>query len=101
MPAPWCSSPPSTRAPPASVAIGSRTPISVTVARGSADQITKEAVANGPAGRADRSEARWWANTRSRVGDEVVATVPLVALAKVDEGGIWRSAVDSVKLWFE
>jgi D-alanyl-D-alanine carboxypeptidase (penicillin-binding protein 5/6) len=35
------------------------------------------------------------------VGDEVVARVPLVALAKVDEGGIWRWAVDSVKLWFE
>ena len=34
-------------------------------------------------------------------GDEVVARVPLVTLAKVDEGGIWRTAVDTVKLWFE
>jgi hypothetical protein len=36
-----------------------------------------------------------------RSGDEVVARVPLVALAKVDEGGLWRTAVDTVKLWFE
>ncbi len=34
-------------------------------------------------------------------GDEVVARVPLVTLAKVEEGGLWRTTVDTVKLWFE
>jgi hypothetical protein len=36
-----------------------------------------------------------------RSGDEVVARVPLVTLAKVDEGGLWRTGVDTVKLWFK
>jgi serine-type D-Ala-D-Ala carboxypeptidase (penicillin-binding protein 5/6) len=36
-----------------------------------------------------------------RVGDEVVARVPLVALQKVETGGLWTQAVDSVKLWFQ
>ncbi len=83
-----------------SVAVGSRTPISVTVARGSADQITKEATVNGPLV-APIASGQVVGQYTVKLGDEVVARVPLVALGKVGEGGIWRSAVDTVKLWFE
>jgi D-alanyl-D-alanine carboxypeptidase (penicillin-binding protein 5/6) len=82
------------------VDIGSRKPISITVARGSADRITKEAVVNGPLV-APIEDGQVVGEYRISVGDEVVARVPLVALAAVEEGGIWRWAVDTVKLWFE
>jgi D-alanyl-D-alanine carboxypeptidase (penicillin-binding protein 5/6) len=82
------------------IAIGSRTAISVTVARGSAGQITKEATANTPV-IAPIESGQALGEYTVRVGDEVVARVPLVALAKVEKGGIWGWAVDSVKLWFE
>ena len=83
-----------------SVDAGSRMPIAVTVARGSADQITKEAVVNGPLV-APIEDGQVVGEYKVSVGDEVVARIPLTALSKVDEGGVWRWAVDSVKLWFE
>jgi D-alanyl-D-alanine carboxypeptidase (penicillin-binding protein 5/6) len=82
------------------LAIGSRKPISVTVARGSADQISKEATANEPLV-APIEKGQTVGTYTVRVGDEVVAKVPLVALAGVGEGSMWRWAVDSVKLLFE
>jgi D-alanyl-D-alanine carboxypeptidase (penicillin-binding protein 5/6) len=83
-----------------SVPVGSRAPINVTIARGAADSITKEATVNGPLVAPIAAGATVGQYT-VRVGDEVVARVPLVALEAVEEGGIWRWAVDSVKLWFE
>ena len=35
------------------------------------------------------------------LGDEIVAERPLIALADVAEGGLWRRMSDRVKLWFE
>ncbi len=84
----------------ASVGIGSRQAISVTIARGHADQITKESTVNSPLVAPIEAGAVVGQYTL-KVGDEVVARVPLVALQKVDSGGLWRTAVDSVKLWFE
>jgi serine-type D-Ala-D-Ala carboxypeptidase (penicillin-binding protein 5/6) len=83
-----------------SVAVGSRRPISVTVARGQAQELQKEAKVNSPLIAPLALDAVVGQYT-VRVGDEVVARVPLVALAKVEEGGLWRTAVDTVKLWFE
>jgi D-alanyl-D-alanine carboxypeptidase (penicillin-binding protein 5/6) len=83
-----------------SVDVGSRQPIAVTVARGSADQITKEAVVNGPLV-APIEAGHVVGEYQVSVGDEIVGRTPLVALAGVEEGGIWRWAVDTVKLWFE
>ncbi len=82
------------------VPVGSRAPISVTIARGQAQSLTKEASVRTPlvAPIATGSSVGTYV---IRSGDEVVARVPLVALAKVEEGGLWRTAVDSVKLWFE
>jgi D-alanyl-D-alanine carboxypeptidase (penicillin-binding protein 5/6) len=82
------------------VPVGSRAPISVTIARGAADSITKEATVKSPLIAPIAAGATVGQYT-VRVGDEVVTRVPLVALEAVEEGGIWRWAVDSVKLWFE
>lgn len=38
---------------------------------------------------------------RMTAGGKVVAEAPLVALAAVDEGTLWKQAVDTVLLWFE
>src|SRR5690606_5673191 len=82
-----------------SVSLGSRAPVSVTIARGAGDSITKEASVNGPLIAPIQAGAALGQYT-VRVGDEVVARVPLVALDAVEEGGLWRWAVDSVRLWF-
>jgi D-alanyl-D-alanine carboxypeptidase (penicillin-binding protein 5/6) len=82
------------------VAVGSRRPISVTIARGQSQNLQKEVTVTSPLIAPLALNAPVGQYT-VRVGDEVVARVPLVALAKVDEGGLWRTAVDSVKLWFE
>jgi D-alanyl-D-alanine carboxypeptidase (penicillin-binding protein 5/6) len=83
-----------------SVTVGSRRPISVTIARGQAQNLQKEIKVNSPLIAPLALNAPVGQYT-VRVGDEVVARVPLVALSKVDEGGIWRTTVDAVKLWFE
>jgi serine-type D-Ala-D-Ala carboxypeptidase (penicillin-binding protein 5/6) len=83
-----------------SVAVGSRRVISVTIPRGEAQTLTKEAKVNTPLIAPLALNAVVGEYT-VRSGTAVVARVPLVALAKVDEGGIWRTTVDTVKLWFE
>lgn len=81
------------------VRAGSRAPVSVTVARGAGNSITKETSVNGPLVAPIEAGATLGQYT-VRVGDEVIARVPLVALDAVEEGGLWRWAVDSVRLWF-
>ncbi len=83
-----------------SVGVGSRRPVSVTIARGQAQTLRKEARVNSPLIAPLALNAVVGEYT-VRAGDEVVARVPLVTLAKVDEGGLWRTTVDTVKLWFE
>ena len=83
-----------------SVAVGSRSDISVTIARGQGASLTKEAKVNTPLVAPLALNAKV-GEYMVRGGDEVVARVPLVTLAKVDEGGLWRTGVDTVKLWFE
>jgi D-alanyl-D-alanine carboxypeptidase (penicillin-binding protein 5/6) len=82
-----------------SVPVGSPTNISITIARGLGDKLTKEAKVNGPL-IAPLALNATVGEYVVRNGDEVVARVPLKTLAKVDAGGIWRTAVDTVKLWF-
>jgi D-alanyl-D-alanine carboxypeptidase (penicillin-binding protein 5/6) len=82
------------------VAAGSATPISVTLPRGAAQNLTKQATINSPLVAPLARHAVVGQYTIS-LGNEVVARVPLVALSAVDEGSLWRIAVDSVKLWFE
>jgi D-alanyl-D-alanine carboxypeptidase (penicillin-binding protein 5/6) len=82
-----------------SVPVGSPTATYVTIARGAADSITKEASVEGPLVAPIKTGTAVGRYT-VRVGDEVVVRVPLVALEDVGEGNLWRWAVDSVKLWF-
>jgi len=83
-----------------SVAVGSPRAISITIARGQGDNLQKEAKVNSPlvAPLALHAPVGEYV---VRSGDEVVARVPLVTLAKVDEGGWWRTSVDTIKLWFD
>jgi len=81
------------------VPVGSRSAINVTVPRGTAGQITKEARINAPL-IAPLANGQSVGQYTVRVGNDVVARVPLVALARVDAGGLWRSGIDTVKLWF-
>jgi D-alanyl-D-alanine carboxypeptidase (penicillin-binding protein 5/6) len=83
-----------------SVPVGSPRAISITIARGQGDNLQKEAKVNSPlvAPLALHAQVGEYV---VRSGDEVVARVPLVTLAKVDEGGWWRTSVDTIKLWFE
>jgi D-alanyl-D-alanine carboxypeptidase (penicillin-binding protein 5/6) len=83
-----------------SVAVGARGAVSVTIARGQGDRITTKWEVNGPLV-APIAAGTTVGQYTAQVGDEVVARLPLVALAKVDEGGLWRTTVDTVKLWFE
>jgi D-alanyl-D-alanine carboxypeptidase (penicillin-binding protein 5/6) len=83
-----------------SVAVGSPSDISITIARGQGASLTKEAKVDTPLLAPLALHARVGEYV-VRSGDEVVARVPLVTLAKVDEGGLWRTTVDTVKLWFE
>jgi D-alanyl-D-alanine carboxypeptidase (penicillin-binding protein 5/6) len=83
-----------------SVAVGSRAPINVTIARGQAEGITKDARVNTPLV-APLKAGQVVGEYTVRVGDEVVARVPLVALAEVKEGGFFGSLIDSVKLWMQ
>lgn len=85
---------------PQSVPVGSRDATYVTIARGAADRITKETTVNSPLIAPIKAGTAVGQYT-VRVGDEVVARIPLVALQDVEEGGLWRWAVDSVRLWFE
>jgi D-alanyl-D-alanine carboxypeptidase (penicillin-binding protein 5/6) len=82
------------------VPVGSPRDISITIARGLGDRLTKEAKLNGTLVAPLALHAPVGEYVVS-TGDEVVARVPLVALAKVEEGGLWRTTVDTVKLWFE
>jgi serine-type D-Ala-D-Ala carboxypeptidase (penicillin-binding protein 5/6) len=83
-----------------SVTVGSPNEISITIARGQGASLTKEAKINSPLVAPLALHARVGEYV-VHSGDEVVARVPLVTLAKVDAGGIWRTSVDSVKLWFK
>ncbi len=82
------------------VPVGARGPISVTIARGQGNSITTTWDVKTPA-IAPIAAGTTMGQYTVKVGDEIVARVPLVTLAKVDEGGLWRTAVDTVKLWFQ
>ena len=83
-----------------SVAVGSPRSISITISRGQSASLQKEAKVDTPLVAPLALHAKV-GEYIVRNGDEVVARVPLVTLAKVDAGGWWRRLVDTIKLWFE
>ncbi len=82
------------------VAVGSRGAINVTIPRGTSGEITKEAKLTATPLLAPIAANQVLGEYTVKVGNDVVARVPLVALAAVGKGGIWRWSVDTVKLWF-
>jgi D-alanyl-D-alanine carboxypeptidase (penicillin-binding protein 5/6) len=82
------------------VPAGSLQSISVTMARGQAQSLTKVAKVNSPLIAPLKMGAAIGEYTVSS-GSEVVARIPLVALNAVETGGWWHVMVDSIKLWFE
>jgi serine-type D-Ala-D-Ala carboxypeptidase (penicillin-binding protein 5/6) len=82
------------------VAVGSLRDISVTIVRGQAATISKQATVKGPlvAPLPARSAVGEYQVT---AGKDVVARIPLVTLTAVEAGGLWHSLTDSVRLWFE
>jgi serine-type D-Ala-D-Ala carboxypeptidase (penicillin-binding protein 5/6) len=83
-----------------SVAVGTARAVYATVARGQSNKLGKETTVNGPlvAPLAINTKVGEYKITS---GSEVIARIPLVTLAAVDEGGMWRTLSDSVRLWFE
>jgi D-alanyl-D-alanine carboxypeptidase (penicillin-binding protein 5/6) len=82
------------------VSVGLKADLWVAVPRGTADQIQKDiqlprnviapVAASAPLG-----------SISLKSGGEVLSTTPLVALAPVAEGSLWRRGLDSILLWFE
>jgi len=83
-----------------SVPVGGRRAISVTIPRGQSQSLKKEAKVNSPL-IAPLALGAVVGQYTVTAGDEVVAKLPLVALKKVEEGGLWRTGIDTIKLWFE
>ena len=74
--------------------------ISVTLPRGQSATLTKEAKLDLPLIAPLPLRSRVGEYVVS-AGDEVVARIPLVTLTEVKEGGLWTTATDSIRLWFE
>ncbi len=83
-----------------SVAVGGRGAINVTIPRGTSGEITKEAKLTTTPLLAPITAGQVLGEYTVKVGNDVVARVPLVALAAVEKGGMWRWTIDTVKLWF-
>jgi len=82
------------------VGAGVRRDFSVTLPRGAAATLAKQATVKGPL-LAPLKAGDPVGEYTVTAGDEVVARVPLVALTPVAEGGFFHSLWDSVALWFE
>ncbi len=84
-----------------SVAAGAQRDISITVQRGQTTaNLTKQANINSPLVAPLAAGASVGEYVVSS-GNQVLAKVPLVALAPVAEGSLWTTLVDSVKLWMQ
>jgi D-alanyl-D-alanine carboxypeptidase (penicillin-binding protein 5/6) len=80
--------------------LGLRDEIWVTVPRGSLPQV--QATVQSPRDiTAPVGSTAEIGRLKLTLGGETLADAPLIALAPVEEGSLWRQAVDTVLLWFE
>jgi D-alanyl-D-alanine carboxypeptidase (penicillin-binding protein 5/6) len=80
-------------------AVGTRQDIYATVPRGESGALLKSADINAPLIAPLAAGAKVGEFTVT-AGGQVVSRVPLVTLAEVPAGGLWRRTSDSVRLWF-
>ena len=85
---------------PQEAALGLADPLYVTIPRRQYDRLQARTVIDGNV-EAPVSEGEPLGRLVVEMGDERVTEVPLVARHDVARGGLWRTAVDSVWLWFE
>lgn len=72
----------------------------VTVPRGQYQSL-KAAIEMDKAINAPTRKGQRHGTVKVKLGDKLLATLPLIALQEVAEGSLWQRAVDSVKLWIE
>ncbi|MBI3562111.1 MAG: D-alanyl-D-alanine carboxypeptidase [Gammaproteobacteria bacterium] len=83
-----------------SVPLGLNENLYVTIPRGKRDHVQANVNVND-AIIAPIIKGKQYGQVEIKVDDQTILTRPLVALETVKQGGLWRRAVDSVKLWFE
>jgi D-alanyl-D-alanine carboxypeptidase (penicillin-binding protein 5/6) len=82
------------------VPVGTARDVSVTIPRGQGGAVGKEAKVDSPL-IAPLKSGQKVGEYVITAGDAVVARVPLVALAPVEEAGLFGSLYDTVMLWFQ
>lgn len=82
------------------VALGVASDLWVTIPRGEMDKVQAQAEAPRDL-EAPVATSAPVGKVRITLGGQPLAEVPLVPLANVAEGSLWRQAVDTVLLWFE
>jgi D-alanyl-D-alanine carboxypeptidase (penicillin-binding protein 5/6) len=80
--------------------IGRTTPIVVTVPSGTGGKISTEIVRQDPLV-APFTQGQAVGTLKVRLGDQVLAEVPLVALEAVEQAGIFGRAWDAIRLWIK
>ena len=80
--------------------IGRTTPIVVTVPAGTGGKVTTEIVRQDPLV-APFTQGQAVGTLKVRLGDQVLAEVPLVALEAVEQAGIFGRAWDAIRLWIK
>lgn len=83
-----------------SVALGVNENLYVTIPRGKREHLQANVNVNN-AIVAPIIKGKQYGQVEIKVDNQAVETRPLIALEGIKEGGLWRRAVDSVKLWFE
>lgn len=83
-----------------SVALGVNENLFVTIPRGKREHLQANLNVN-TAIVAPIIKGKQYGQVEIKVDNQPIETRPLIALEGIKEGGLWRRAVDSVKLWFE
>lgn len=82
------------------VPLGLQAPLYVTIPRGRYAQLKASVQMQGQI-MAPIAAGATLGSVQVRLGDELLLDPPLLALQAVDEGSLWRRAIDEVKLYFE
>lgn len=81
------------------VDLGLAQPLYITVPRGQYDKLNASVTIDGSI-IAPTEKGQRLGTVNIRLGDDVVAQRPLIALENVPQGSLWQRMVDDVRLWF-